>query len=418
MLYLQNYLLNQTNLMKNLLLKVILVIMGFGLYTGQASAQCYQGSDGNYYNLDGTPCTNTIVTAVPFLRITPDARSGAMGDAGIAVSADPNAMHFNASKLAFVESDLGISATYTPWLRALGLNDVYLAYLSGYKRLDDLQTLGFSLRYFSLGSIQFTDENGQPLTTGRPNEFEVAFAYSRKLADRFSAALTGKFIYSNLAAGQIVPGGETIEVGIAGAADISLTYIAPVNLGGAESDLTFGLALSNIGSKITYTRSTVRDFLPTNFGLGVGWNIDFDQYNRLTFTTDINKLMVPTPCQGTDCDEDGNGIADYREKSPIAGIFSSWSDAPEGFSEEMREFMFSFGAEYWYDQQFAVRTGYFYENPRKGGRQYLTVGLGLKYNVFGLNFSYLVPTTNQRNPLDNTLRFSLLFDFGGPQDEG
>lgn len=406
--------------MKNSLLSVFVFTFAvLALNPVELSAQCFFDSGGNLVDVSGQPCVNTIVTAVPFLRITPDARSGAMGDAGIALSPDPNAMHFNASKLAFAESDMAISATYTPWLRSLGLNDVYLAYLSGYYKLDDLQALGFSLRYFSLGSIQFTDENGQPLNTGRPNEFEIAFAYSRKLAERFSAALTGKFIYSNLAAGQTVPGGETIEVGIAGGADISLTYQAPVKLGGAESNLNFGLALTNIGSKITYTRSTVKDFLPTNFGLGVAWNIDFDQYNRLTFTSDVNKLMVPTPCQGENCDESPqNGIPDYKEQSPIAGMFSSWSDAPEGFSEELKEFMFSFGAEYWYDQQFAVRAGYFTEHQQKGGRQYLTVGLGLKYNIFGLNFSYLVPTTNQRNPLDNTLRFSLLFDFGQQQDEG
>jgi hypothetical protein len=406
--------------MKNSLLSVFVITLAIvALTPAKVNAQqCFFDNEGNLVDVSGQPCVNTIVTAVPFLRITPDARGGAMGDAGIAVSPDPNAMHFNASKLAFAESDMAISATYTPWLRSLGLNDVYLAYLAGFYKLDDLQALGFSMRYFSLGSIQFTDENGEPLNTGRPNEFEIALAYSRMLAERFSAALTGKFIYSNLAAGQTVPGGETIEVGIAGAADISLTYQAPVKLGGAESNLNFGLALTNIGSKITYTRSTVKDFLPTNFGLGAAWNIDFDQYNRLTFTADVNKLMVPTPCQGDNCDESPqNGIPDYKEQSPISGIFSSWSDAPEGFGEELKELMFSFGAEYWYDRQFAVRAGYFSEHQQKGGRQYMTVGLGLKYNIFGLNFSYLVPTTNQRNPLDNTLRFSLLFDFG-QQNEG
>ncbi len=407
--------LNTNNLMKNLLLKLALVVIAAGFIPGRAEAQCYLGQDGKYYNLDGTPCNNTIVTAVPFLRITPDARGGAMGDAGVATSPDPNAMHYNAAKLAFAENKLGISATYTPWLRSLGLSDVFLSYLSAAYKFDDLQAIGFGLRYFSLGSIQFTDENGQALNTGRPNEFEVSLAYSRKLSDRFAASLTGKFIYSNLAAGQTVPGGETIEVGLAGAADIGFTYWAPLDLGGAESRLNFGLALTNIGSKITYTRSTVRDFLPANFGLGVAWDIDFDQYNRLTFTTDMNKLMVPTPCQGNDCDEDGNGVPDYKEQSGISGILSSWADAPEGFSEELKELMWSFGLEYWYDQQFSVRAGYFSEHVQKGGRKYFTVGLGLRYSVFGLNFSYLVPTTNQRNPLDNTLRFSLLFDFAAQE---
>lgn len=397
--------------MKNVLLKASWLCLVMGLFLVEGHTQCYEGEDGTFFNLDGTPCTNTVVTAVPFLRIISDARSGAMGDAGIAISADPNAMHFNASKLAFAEEDLAVSATYTPWLRALGLNDVYLAYLTAYKKLDDLQTLGFGLRYFSLGSIQFTDPNGQPLNTGRPNEFEVALAYSRKLSENFSAALTGKFIFSNLAAGQIVEG-ETIEPGIAGAADLSFTYRNEIDLNNADSELTLGLALSNIGSKITYTNSLNRDFLPANFGLGAAWKVDFDEYNSLTIATDINKLLVPTPCQGDNCDEDGDGRADWKDQSPIEAIFTSWSDAPEGFQEELREFTYSVGLEYWYDQQFAVRAGYFSEHVQKGNRKFLTVGLGLKYNIFGLNFSYLIPTTNQRNPLDNTLRFSLIFDFG------
>ncbi len=397
--------------MKKLLLQSILALLLVQLSVISLQAQCYEGPDGRFYNLDGTPCTNTVVTAVPFLRIVSDARSGAMGDAGIGLSADPNAMHFNASKLAFVEDKLGVSATYTPWLRALGLNDVYLAYLTGFYNLGELETLGFGLRYFSLGTIQFTDENGQPLVPGRPNEFEVSVAYARKLSDNFSAAITGKFIFSNLAAGQIAPGGETIEVGLAGAADISFTYETPIDLNTASSNLRIGLALSNIGSKITYTRSTVRDFLPANLGLGAAWEIDLNEFNRLTFAADINKLMVPTPCQGGDCDLDGSGVPDYKEQSPIAGIFSSFGDAPEGLSEELRELMYSFGIEYWYDQQFAVRAGYFNEHSQKGNRKFFTVGLGLKYNVFGLNFSYLIPTTSQRNPLDNTLRFSLLFNF-------
>ncbi|MDX1940487.1 MAG: type IX secretion system outer membrane channel protein PorV [Saprospiraceae bacterium] len=376
------------------------------------TAQCfYDAAKRAYFNLDGTPCTNTVSTAVPFLRIVADARSGAMGDVGIGLSPDPNAIHFNASKLAFADQDFAMSATYTPWLRSLGLNDVYLAYLTGYKKVDDLQTLGFGLRYFSLGSIQFTDVNGEPLITGKPNEFEVAMAYARQLTDNFSASVTGKFIYSNLAAGQVV-NGETIEPGIAGAADFSFTYKTEINMDNAESNLTVGLAATNIGSKITYTRSLTKDFIPANLGLGAAWDIDLDDYNRITFAADINKLLVPTPCQGSDCDKDNNGIPDYKEKSSVSGIFSSFGDAPEGFKEELKELYYSVGIEYWYDQQFAVRAGYFNEHVQKGNRKFFTVGLGLKYNIFGLNFSYLIPTTNQRNPLDNTLRFSLLFDFG------
>ncbi len=400
--------------MKNLLLKTTLIsCLAIIASVTTLNSQCFQ-KDGNLFNPDGTSCTNTVVTAVPFLRIVSDARSGAMGDAGIAISADANALHFNASKLVFAEEDLSVSATYTPWLRSLGLNDVYLAYLTGYKKIDDLQAVGFGLRYFSLGQIQFTDINGEALNTGKPNEFEVTLAYSRKLTDNFSAGISGKFIYSNLASGQQLDGGEVISAGIAGAADISFTYKTPIEMQNGESDLTIGLAFSNVGSKITYTKSIDKDYLPTNLGLGAAWNMQFDEYNSLTIAADINKLMVPTPCptDATACDKDGNGRSDFKEDSPIQGIFKSFGDAPEGFSEEIRELMYSLGLEYWYDKQFAVRAGYFAEDVTKGGRQFFTVALGLKYNVFGMNFSYLVPTTNQRNPLDNTLRFSLLFDFG------
>ncbi len=396
--------------MKQFLYSFLVVCISTLLYS-PLLGQCTFDKNGNLVDLSGRPCVNTVTTAVPFLRIVSDARSGAMGNVGIGLSADPNAMHFNASKLAFAEEKMGISATYTPWLRALGLNDVYLAYLTGFYKIDDLQSLGVGLRYFSLGTIQFTDENGQALVPGRPNEFEIAIAYSRKLSDNFSAALTGKFIFSNLAAGQIAPGGEEIEVGLAGAADLSFTWLIPIEMQRSSSNFRLGLALTNIGSKITYTRSTVKDFLPANIGLGAAWDIDLNEFNRITFAADINKLMVPTPCQGGNCDLNNNSVSDHKEQSPISGIFSSFGDAPEGFREELKELMYSFGVEYWYDQQFAVRAGYFNEHAQKGNRKFFTVGLGLKYNVFGLNFSYLIPTTNQRNPLDNTLRFSLLFNF-------
>ncbi|HRW75817.1 MAG: type IX secretion system outer membrane channel protein PorV [Lewinellaceae bacterium] len=356
----------------------------------------------------GGDCINTIFTAVPFLRINPDARSGGMGDVGIGISPDANSMHFNASKLAFAEQDLSFAANYTPWLRNLGLNDVYLAYLSGYKRLGDLQTIGFGLRYFSLGSIQYTGLQGESRGTGRPNEFELAAAYARKLSDNFSVGITGKFIFSNLASGQEVDG-NIIDPGIAGAADISATYIKKTKFNDRPSTLRLGVVASNIGSKITYTNSQKRDFLPANLGLGAAWEMQLDDHNSLTIALDINKLMVPTP---DTIDADNDNRPDYRDKSPIEGMFSSFGDAPGGFNEEMREFYYSLGLEYWYDNQFALRAGYFFEDITKGGRRYFTLGLGVKYNIFGINISYLVPTTSQRNPLDNTLRFSMLFDFG------
>ncbi len=386
---------------------------------------------GQWEGPDGGPCTNTIITAVPFLRIIPEARSGAMGDAGIAISPDANAMHFNNSNLAFAENRIGVAATYTPWLRSLGLTDVYMAYLSAYTKFGDKrnQAAGFGLRYFSLGQIDFTNENGETIGNGRPNEFELTGAYSRKLTETFSVGVGAKFIYSNLASGQSV-GGVDIKPGITGAADISFTFSKPMKLGGMEGRTTTGLAISNIGPKITYTNSINKDYIPTNFGLGTALELDLDEFNSLTFALDLNKLLVPTPPifsvddNGNLVDQDGNPISndgdeipDYKQQGLVGAMFSSFGDAPDGFGEEMREFMISIGAEYWYDKQFAVRAGYYWEHKTKGNRKFFTVGLGLKYSIFGLNFSYLVPTSNQRNPLDNTLRFTLLFDIADKDDE-
>jgi hypothetical protein len=381
-----------------------------------ASAQCNNGIN----PATGEKCANAVVSAVPFLRIVPDSRGGALGDAGLATTADANSMHYNPSKLAFVDKNVSISATFTPWMRALGLNDVYLAYLAGFKKLDDRQAIGFSLRYFSLGNIDFTDEMGGSLGTGQPNEFEVAAGYSRKLSEKLSAGVAAKFIFSNLATGQQVEGIE-IKPGIAGAADLSMTYKTPVKVTQKDGDFTLGVAITNLGNKITYTQSNVRDYLPTNLGVGTAYRMNLDDYNTLTFTCDFNKLLVPTPCDNPDpdvCDKTGEvGIADYRELSPIKGIFTSFGDAAGGTREELKEITVGGGIEYWYDDQFAIRAGYFHENYSKGNRKYFSVGLGLKYQIFGLNFSYIVPTTNRRNPLDNTLRFSLLFDFGAFGDD-
>jgi hypothetical protein len=363
----------------------------------------------NVYGQIENESINTIVTAVPFLRIAPDARAGSMGDAGLATSTDANSMHFNASKLAFAENDISLSATYTPWLRALDLQDVYLAYLSGYKQIDKNSTVGLSLRYFSLGNIQFTDFNGMSLGSNRPNEFEIAGAYARKLSDNLALGVSLKFIYSRLANGQY--NGFDIRPGIAAGADISATYKSDKGIFGQDdSQLTVGAAITNLGTKITYTTDAFGEFIPTNLGVGVAYEYPIDDYNSIVFAVDVNKLLVPTP---DTLDTDGNGVLDHKEIGVASAIFSSFSDAPGGFGEELSELSYSVGVEYWYDRQFAIRAGYFHEDPTKGNRKYFTVGLGLKYNIFGLNFSYLVPTSNRTNPLDNTLRFSLVFDFGG-----
>ena len=404
--------------MKNI---IITTLLSLAFFAGDIKAQCvFNVSTGEYEGLNGGPCVNTLITALPFLRIIPDARAAGLGDAGLALSADPSAMYFNASKLAFAEDDLGLSVTYTPWLRSLGLNDVYMAYLSGFKRVNNLSTVGFSLKYFRLGSIQFKGPNGEGLGEGNPNEFELAGAYTRKLSEKFSVGLTAKFIFSNLAAGQAINNVE-ITPATAGAADISMTYITPIDLQNGDSELTIGAAITNIGTKVSYTQSVNKDFLPANLGIGAGYKLDLDQYNQLTFLADFNKLLVPTPCVGGSaiCETSGDPeVIDYKEQGVIGSIFNSFGDAPDGFGEEIREVNYSLGVEYWYDQQFAIRAGYYGEDLTKGNRKYFTLGLGLKYNIFGLNFSYLIPTNSQRSPLDNTLRFSLNFDFGAIQEGG
>jgi len=365
---------------------------------------------------------NTILGGLPFLRIVPDAAGGGMGDTGIATDNGTNAIHFNGSKLPFVSKERGLAFTYTPWLTNIGLTDVYLIYLSGYMKIDDRQSFGGGIRFFSLGDINFTDLQGGVTGQGKPREWEVALGYSTKLANNFSAGLSVKYMLSDLATGQMVNGVE-ITTATSFAADLSFTYNNEVQVGLYDSRLRIGGAITNIGSKVTYTRNSVRDFIPTNLGIGAALEMDFDEYNTITFTLDLNKLMIPTPIAQTIKESDGtvlqnpewdtndNQVADYREAGLFSGILGSFTDAPGGFSEEMSEITYSIGAEYWYDKQFAVRAGYFYEHRLKGNRQFLTVGAGLKYNVFGFDISYLVPTSNTRNPLDNTLRFTLLFDF-------
>lgn len=350
--------------------------------------------------------TNTINTAVPFLRITPDARSGAMGDVGVALSPDASSIYNNLSKLPFAEKNGGLSVTYTPWLKEL-VNDVFLATVSGYTKLDEQQAISGSLRYFSLGTINFTDMTGQPTGDFRPREFALDAGYARKLSDHFGIGLTARYIYSNLAGGQS-NGSVSIKPGKAFAADLSGFYTKDFEKDdGLVNRLNVGLAITNIGTKISYTSSAAnKDFLPTNLGIGTAYTIALDEANQLTFALDINKLLVPTP--------DTAGL--YKEKGTLEGIFSSFGDAP--LKEELQELMYSVGMEYWYNQQFAVRAGYFNENKNKGNRKYFTAGIGVKYDIFGLNFSYLVPSGSgiQRNPLSNTLRFTLTFDLG-PRDE-
>ena len=390
----------------------LLSFLFFISYSNYSNAQCVESplGSGNWLEPDGSPCRNSISTVVSFLRIVPDARTSGMGSVGLATSADANAMHFNAAKIASSKGAGGISVSYVPWLKGLGLNDIYMAYLSGYYKFSKKEAISASIRYFSLGEFTFTNTQGDVIGSGKPNEFEIAVAYSRSLGDKLYGALTGKFINSNLASGQQLNGVD-IETARTGAADISVFYRTPLKTN-TKSNLAIGVAVSNLGGKISYTKaSTVRDLLPANLGIGAAWDVDFDQYNRITLGLDVNKLLVPSPDPGyTDADQ--NGVPDYREKALLPSIFGSFSDAKGGFSEELAEIQLGIGGEYWYNDQFAIRAGYQYENPRKGNLKYFTLGLGLKYTTFGLNLSYLVPTGNTRSALDNTLRFTLNFDFG------
>ena len=359
---------------------------------------------------------NVVTTAVPFLRISPDARAGGMGDISLATSPDAASSYFNLGKVPFNTNKGGINLTYTPWLKKL-VNDVYLASASGYYKLSEDQAFSASLRYFSLGSIQFTDFSGNNIGASNPREFGVDLGYSRKLSDKFGLGVGLKYIYSNLAGG-FSGNGNSYKAGNAVAGDLGLYYHG---LSAAGSGWAFGAALTNLGSKIAYTdNADQKDYIPANLGIGTTYTKAFDESNKITFGLDINKLMVPTPPTSVDNggSVDSAALVDYRSKGVVSSWFSSFGDAPDGFSEEMKEFQISVGAEYWYNNQFALRGGYFYEDKTKGNRRYFTAGVGIKYNIFGLNFSYLIPSGsgNNQNPLSNTLRFSLLFDFEGSGD--
>ncbi len=361
---------------------------------------------------------NVITTAVPLLMIGPDARAGGMGDGGVASSPDANSMHWNAAKYARIEDDMGFSLSYTPWLRNL-VNDINLAYVSFYKRINTMSTFAATLRYFSLGEITFTDNTGQSLGTYKPNEFAVDATYSRILTDKLSLAVAGRFIYSDLTQGQFVQGVAT-KAGTSVAADISMYWEDDVDwFSSIDATFAWGINISNIGSKISYSGSNIeKNFIPTNLNIGPRITLDLDDYNSISFQVDINKLLVPTPpiYYPDSTNADGSLVIDKGmdpDVSVMTGMIQSWYDAPGGFSEEIREFSFAFGAEYWYTDVLALRAGFHYEDLTKGNRKYATLGIGLRYNVFGLDFSYLIPVTQDQNPLQNTLRFSLLFDING-----
>jgi hypothetical protein len=352
---------------------------------------------------------NVVTTAVPFLRISPDARAGGMGDVGIATPADANGSFWNQAKLPFSKSSSAVSLTYTPWLRALNLNDVYLLTAAGYYKLDEDQALSASIRYFSLGNITFTDYAGTILGDFRPREFSLDFGYSRKLTDKLGLGVALRYINSNLVGGGYSQSGTVYKAGNAVAGDVSVFHTSADAQG---QGLNWGVTLSNLGSKISYTNDAQnKDYIPANLGLGISYTKAFDETNKMTFAMDINKLLVPTPPLPSDPNDpavDSANLSEYRSYGVLQSWFKSFSDG----GNEFKELTFGLGVEYSYNDQFMVRAGYFFEDKTKGNRKFFTAGAGLKYNVFGLNFSYLVPSGSgvNQNPLSNTLRFSLLFD--------
>lgn len=348
---------------------------------------------------------NVITTAVPILTVATDARSAGMGDAGVAISPDANAPHWNPAKLGFITTDLSASLSYSPWLGKI-INDMSLSYLSAVKKVTNRSAIGVSLLYFDLGNIQFTDPSGNPIGDFNPKEYTVDLSYGQQLSENLSLGIGARFIHSNLSAGltDSRPGNSV-------AADIGVYYTKDLTLGARNYNLALGGNISNIGAKIAYTTANQKDFLPTNLRLGTAFTMELDPYNTLTLAVDVNKLLVPSP----------DSMAQSTPSVPGA-IFSSFGDAPGGFKEEVQEIVLNTGIEYWYNNLFAARVGYFYESPQKGDRHYLSFGLGLRYDKFGIDAAYLVPNSRS-NPLADTYRFTLHFNLSQaenpaiPEDE-
>ncbi len=341
-----------------------------------------------------------VTTAVPFVHISPDARAGGMGDCGIALTPDANAGFWNLAKTPFAKANNAVGATYTPWLRDIA-QDVYLATLSGYHKIGEDQALSASFRYFNLGSIQFVDNNGNNINTGRPREFSVDFGYSRKITGKLGVGIALRYITSDLANGQSI-NGVTYKAGTTVAADFSLFHNGTNDEG---AGLNWGISLSNLGGKIGYTDdATAKDYIPANLGIGAAYTWVIDETSKFTLAGEVNKLLVPSvPASTGNTSADSAALVDYHN----ASVFQSWFK-----SFKNSAYTGSLGVEYNYNDQFFARAGYFYEPKSQGDRTFFSAGVGLKYNSFGLNFSYLAPSGNgvTRNPLSNTLRFGITFD--------
>ena len=390
----------------------------------------------NIIGQDYSVSPNVITTAVPFVSISPDARGGSMGDCGVATTPDVYSMHYNPAKYVYLEDKFAGGLGYSPWLRNL-VPDMNLAYLALAYKINERSAVAGTLRYFSCGEIEFRNSNNESLGKYSPNEWAIDATYSRMLGDYLAGAVAGRFIYSDLTQNQSDYGRPGISV----AADVAVYYKKPVEwFSSMDADFAWGAAITNIGSKISYNgQSDRRDFIPTNLRLGAGLNLELDEYNSLAFNLDFTKLMVPTPPVIARDEQSGSPILNpdgtYQilygydnNVSVVQGMIQSFYDAPGwgynqkhelvhygSFYEELCEINIGGGIEYWYNNIFAVRAGYFNETALKGNRKYVTLGAALKYNVFGLDISYLIPvnTVAGSNPLENTLRFNLTYSMGG-----
>ena len=357
---------------------------------------------------ESTRTINSVYTAVPFLTIAPDSRSAAMVDVGVATSPDVNSLHWNPAKYVFAKSDANIALTYTPWLRGL-VNDMNLLYLTGYKKIDQMQAIAGSLRYFNMGDIQFTNEWGQNMDIRRPNEFAIDAAYSRLFSEKFSAALAFRFVRSDISSG-MSNSGVKAKAGRSFAADVAVYYHSELELFEKAADWALGADISNIGNKMSYSNEQNKTFLPINLRLGGSFGYHLDGFNKLSLAVDFNKLLVPTP---PIFDEKGNIIEGKpTDVGVVQGMFQSFSDAPGGFKEEMHEITYGFGVEYLYKNSFAIRSGYFHEHPTKGNRRYFTIGVGIKLKPVEIDFSYLIATRGRNSPLNNTLRITGIVNLG------
>ncbi|MDP4636481.1 MAG: type IX secretion system outer membrane channel protein PorV [Crocinitomicaceae bacterium] len=414
-------------------MKQLVFVFSFCLFSIPAFAQPNGGGSGV---TDNDLQLNTITTALPFMAITPDSRAGGMGDAGTALSATSTSVYWNTSMLSFAEDKSELSLSYTPWLRQL-TNDISLSYLSAYYKINKIHTIGGSLRYFSLGEITFTDVSGNVLRDDKPSEFELTGAYAFRLAKRLSIGINGKFAYSNLTGGLTV-GGVNTKAGVVGAADFSITYRNDdAKIGRTSGIYSFATTINNLGNKVAYSELSKRDFIPMNLKIGNSFEAEFDDYNKVTFAVDLQRLLVPTPAFYANIDGDYTMLSGMNgDVGIINSIMQSFYDAPgvvakdengdyiqntDGtyevvkgtkLKEELAEINIAAGAEWWYNDVLAMRTGIFYENKNKGNRQFLNFGASLKYNMFSIDFSYLASISGRQSPLANTLRFTLRLNLG------